>query len=51
MNDVEDYLASTEYRAIEANEASFTDLGQSEFWTGLTYSVINRLLPELATQY
>jgi len=49
MNDVEDYLASDGYRAIEADEAAFTDTEQSEFWTGLTYSVINRLLPELAT--
>jgi len=51
MNDVEDYLASDDYRVVEADEASFTDLAQSEFWTGLNYSVINRLLPELATQY
>jgi hypothetical protein len=50
MNDVEDFLVSEEYQAIEADEASFTDLAQSEFWTGITYSVINRLLPELATR-
>jgi hypothetical protein len=49
INDVEDYLVSDEYRAIEADEATFTDLTQSEFWTGVNYSVINRLLPELAT--
>jgi hypothetical protein len=50
INDVEDYLASDDYRAIEADEATFTDVAQSEFWTGLNYSVINRLLPELATK-
>ncbi|MBW3130324.1 EthD domain-containing protein [Hymenobacter profundi] len=49
MNDVEDYLSSDGYRVIEVDEASITDIEQSEFWTGLTYSVINRLLPELAT--
>ncbi|RZK22206.1 MAG: hypothetical protein EOO56_09360 [Hymenobacter sp.] len=50
INDVEDYLASDDYRAVEADEATFTNVAQSEFWTGLNYSVINRLLPELATQ-
>ena len=49
INDVEDYLVSDEYRAIEADEVTFTDVAQSEFWTGVNYSVINRLLPELAT--
>jgi hypothetical protein len=50
VNDVEDYLATNDYQAIEADEATFIDLGRSEFWTGLNYSVINRLLPELATK-
>jgi len=50
LNDVEDYLVSDDYRAIEADEVTFTDVAQSEFWTGLNYSVINRLLPELATK-
>lgn len=50
VNDVEDYLATDDYLAIEADEATFIDLERSEFWTGLNYSVINRLLPELATQ-
>jgi hypothetical protein len=49
VNDVEDYLLTDGYRAIEADEATFIDLERSEFWTGLNYSVINRLLPELAT--
>jgi hypothetical protein len=51
LNDVEDYLVSDDYRAIAANEATFTDVAQSEYWTGLNYSVINRLLPEVATKY
>jgi len=50
VNDVEDYLATDDYQAIEADEATFIDLERSEFWTGLNYSVINRLLPELATK-
>jgi len=51
VNDVEDYLATDDYQAIEADEATFIDLERSEFWTGLNYSVINRLLPELATKH
>jgi hypothetical protein len=51
MNDVEDYLVSDEYRTIAADEATFVDVARSEYWTGLNYSVINRLLPELATKY
>jgi len=51
MNDVEDYLVSDDYRTIAADEATFTDVARSEYWTGLNYSVINRLLPELATKY
>ncbi len=50
MNDVEDYLATTDYQTIETDEATFIDFDQSEFWTGINYSVINRLLPELATR-
>ena len=45
MNDVEDYLTAESYRAIEADEASLTDAGRSEFWTAVNYSVINRLSP------
>lgn len=42
---------SNDYRALAADEATFTDAGPSEYWTGLNYSVINHLLPELATRY
>lgn len=50
LNDVEDYLATDDYVAIEAAEAELTDLKASEFWTAVNYSVINRLVPELATE-
>jgi len=49
VNDVEDYLVSADYVAIEAQEAELTGDG-SEFWTAVNYSVINRLMPELATK-
>ena len=48
LNDVEDYLVSDDHAAIEASEQALADEG-SEFWTAVNYSVINRLLPELAT--
>ena len=51
LNDVEGFLVTDDYRAIAADEAEFTDPAQSEYWTSLNYSVINRLLPELATNY
>ena len=44
-------MVSDDYRAIAADEATFTDVARSEYWTGLNYSVINRLLPELTTSY
>ena len=49
LNDVEDYLVSAGYAAIEASEHALAGEG-SEWWTAVNYSVINRLLPELATQ-
>jgi hypothetical protein len=49
MNDVEDYLVSQDHAAIEASEDQLAGDG-SEWWTAINYSVINRLLPELATQ-
>ena len=50
LNDVEDYLITPDHAAIEADEANFTDPAASEFWTAVTYAVINRLMPELATE-
>ena len=49
MNDAEDYLASAGYAAIQASFDGMLDEG-SEWWTGINYSVINRLLPEVATE-
>jgi len=49
MNDVEDYLVSADHAAIAASEAALLGEG-SEWWTGLNYSVINRLGPEVATE-
>lgn len=49
LNDVEDYLVSDDHRAIEASENALCGAG-SEWWTAVNYSVINRLMPELATE-
>lgn len=48
LNDVEDYLVSDDYAAIQASYDALLGEG-SEWWTGINYSVINRLLPEVAT--
>ncbi len=48
LNDVEDYLVSKDHAAIEDSEKALAGAG-SEWWTAVNYSVINRLLPELAT--
>jgi len=48
LNDVEDYLVSDDYAAIQASHDALLGEG-SEWWTGINYSVINRLLPEVAT--
>jgi len=48
LNDVEDYLVSADYAAIAASLAALEGAG-SEWWTGINYSVINRLGPEVAT--
>ena len=49
MNDVEDYLVSPDYAQIAASEAALLGPG-SEWWTALNYSIINRLVPELASE-
>jgi hypothetical protein len=48
LNDVEDYLVSADYAAIAASLAALEGEG-AEWWTGINYSVINRLAPEVAT--
>lgn len=49
MNDVEDYLLSSDHAAIEASENALAGEG-SEWWSAVNYSVINRLSPEVATK-
>jgi hypothetical protein len=41
--------ARADHAAIEASENALAGEG-SEWWTAVNYSVINRLLPELATR-
>jgi len=48
LNDLEDYLVSEDHQAIAASERALLGEG-SEWWTGINYSVINRLMPEVAT--
>jgi hypothetical protein len=50
LNDVEDYLSSADYAHVEWDESALISSSGSEFWTAANYSVINRLLPELATE-
>lgn len=50
LNDVEDYLVTADYAAIEAAEAELADPEVTEFWTAVNYSVINRLASEMATE-
>lgn len=50
VNDVEDFLTSADHRAIAADEAAITYAPLSEFWTAVNISVINRLMPEVATR-
>ncbi|WP_280951996.1 hypothetical protein [Methylobacterium sp. V23] len=38
-----------DHAVIEAAENALADPETSEFWTAINYSVINRLMPELAT--
>lgn len=48
LNDAEDYLVSSDHRAIDASEKALQGEG-SEWWTAINYSVINRLENEVAT--
>jgi hypothetical protein len=49
LNDVEDYLSSADHAQLERSESGLVS-SDSEFWTAVNYSVINRLYPELATE-
>ena len=50
VNDVEDYLTHADHAAIAVSESALSDPTGSEWWTAVNYVVINRLLPELATE-
>lgn len=50
LNDVEDYLVHADHAAIAAWEAAFAGEG-SEWWTAVNYSVVNRLAPEVKTDW
>lgn len=50
VNDVEDFLVTADHAVIEAAENAIADPETSEFWTAINYSVINRLMPERATE-
>lgn len=49
LNDLEDYLCTDAWAEIEADEQRIADAQAGEFWTSVNYSVINRLMPEMAT--
>ena len=49
LNDNEDYPVTRDYLGVEAMEAELTDLGTSELWKAVNYSVINYLALEFAT--
>lgn len=50
MKDVEIFLQSEGYAAIEEDERSMTDAGASEYWTGVNFSVVDQLSPETITR-
>lgn len=49
MKDVESFLLSDAYKQIVEDEQSFSRPDMSEYWTGVTFSVVNQLQPELST--
>jgi hypothetical protein len=49
INDLEDFLVSEDCIAIDASETRLTGEGP-EWWTAIHYGVINRLMPELASE-
>ncbi|OLP54395.1 hypothetical protein BJF92_19345 [Rhizobium rhizosphaerae] len=49
MKDAEYFLLSDGYAEIEQAERSITVADAGEYWTGVTFSVVDRLTPERAT--
>jgi hypothetical protein len=50
VTDLEDYLMTDHYAAVQADEGKFTAAEGSEYWTALNYNIINRLYPERITK-
>lgn len=50
VKDVESFLVSNDYREIEQAERSITAPDAGEYWTGITFSVVDHLTPERATR-
>lgn len=49
LNDLEDYMVSEDHALIQEQEDR-SQSDRSEFWTALSVSIINRLMPELPTE-
>jgi hypothetical protein len=50
MKDVEIFLLSDSYAAIEQSERSIAVAEAGEYWTGITFTVVDQLAPERATE-
>ncbi|WP_436595874.1 EthD domain-containing protein [Pseudomonas aeruginosa] len=49
MKDLESFLLSDSYAEIEQSERSIASADASEYWTGVTFSVVDHTTPEGAT--
>ncbi|OQS12162.1 hypothetical protein B0T37_05965 [Chromobacterium violaceum] len=49
LNDLEDFMLSEDYQAIERDEQRFADAERSDFWTAMGINVVNRIQQEVAT--
>ena len=49
INDLEDYLQDETATAIAADEARLADQQASQYWTALSYQVVNQIYPETST--
>jgi hypothetical protein len=50
LNDVEDYLTDPSQRAVAEHELPLLRHDACEYWTGVNYTIVDRLYPELATR-
>jgi hypothetical protein len=49
VNDLEDFLLDGDAEAIAQDEAALVDETGSEYWTAVTYQVVNQIFPETST--